>query len=189
MAKKVNVTLPRLSDLHIEIKSHGDWQRVIYGVSNLSKDIENGYNKSVEVFSSQLLRIIRRSMASGTPPPNSGVTWEPLSPATIKRWGDHPIYYLTGLYYRSIGLFRYKSRTLVGLPIGHKRSPKGNLTMNQLAKILEFGTEDERIPARPLWAPSLKSVGGTRKLKKMILANIRSNLGKSFGIKPNQVRW
>lgn len=187
MAKKVNITLPRISDLQIEVKLEGDWVRVQHGIDNLSPDIQKGYDKAINTFSKRILTIVKRAMASGTPPPNSGVTWEPLSPATIKRWGDHPIYYLTGLYYRSVGLFRYKSRTLVGLPISAKRASNKNLTLNQLAKILEFG--NEHIPARPLWAPSLKAAGDTDKLKKEIIANIRSNLSKSFGIRPNQVRW
>lgn len=189
MAKKINIDLPRLDQLSIEIKSHGDWSKVEYGVSNLSKDISKGYEDAVGAFSGHLLKIVKRSISTGTPPPNSGITWEPLSPATIRRWGPHPIYNLTGLYHRSVGLFRYKSRVLVGMPIGESRSSQGKLTLNQLAKILEFGTKDERIPPRPLWSPALKSVGGIKKLKQQILTNIRSNLGKSFGIRPNQVRW
>lgn len=188
MSKKVNVTLPNLSSLNIELHLTGEWSRVQYGIDRLSPDIKDGYDRAVLSFSNHLLKIVKRAIISGSPPPNSGVTWEPLSPATIKRWGSHPIYYLTGLYHRSIGLYTYKSRTLVGLPIGTKRASNKNLTLNQLAKILEFGTKDERIPARPLWAPSVKAAGGTSKLKKQILANIRSNLGKSFGITPNQVR-
>ena len=188
MSRKVNVTLPSLSNINIELHLTGEWSRVQYGIDRLSPDIKDGYDKAIEAFSSNLLKIIKRAIISGSPPPNSGVTWEPLSPSTIKRWGEHPIYYLTGLYYRSIGLYTYKSRTLVGLPIGVKLASNRNITLNQLAKILEFGTRDERIPARPLWAPSVRAAGGTQKLKKQILANIRSNLGRSFGIRPNQVR-
>ena len=49
-----------------------------------------------------------------------------------------------------------------------------------------IGTGD--IPARPLWAPSLKAVGGKDKLKKEILTSIRIEL-RRIGFKPNQVKW
>lgn len=189
MAKKVNVTLPNVNSLNFQIKLEGDWVKVSTAMSRLAPDIQDGYDRAVVKFSNDLLKIVRRSMVTGTPPPRSGITWEPLSPSTIKRWGKHPIYYLTGLYCNSVGLFKYKSRILVGLPINTRKSSNKNLTLNQLAKILEYGTTDLTIPARPLWRPSLESAGGLKKLRKDILTNIRSNLTHSFGIKPNQVKW
>ena len=43
MAKKVNISLPRVSDLQIEVKLEGDWVRVQHGIDNLSPDIQKGY--------------------------------------------------------------------------------------------------------------------------------------------------
>ena len=94
-----------------------------------------------------------------------------------------------------MGLFKYKSRTLIGLPIGKKRSSQGGLTLNQLALILEYGTGGKgggksrgEIPRRPLWGPCLKSIGGKEKLRASILTELRRRFGK-YGIKPNQVKW
>ncbi len=82
------------------------------------------------------------------------------------------------------------------MPISQKRSSQGGITLNELAKILEFGTGGKgggknsgNIPARPLWAPSFKSVGGREGLRKEIIKGIRSQLLKDFGIKANQVKW
>lgn len=184
MARSVNVTIPNLTS--IQIKLVGNWAHLDKIADHLQQAVMDGYNKATSEFARKLLYIVQRSMATGTPPPGSGVTWQPLAPSTLKRYGQHNIYYLTGLYARSIGIYQYKSRTLIGLPINMKKSSQGHLTLNQLAKILEFGSE--HIPARPLWAPSLKTLGGRSALRKTILLYIRRELSK-YGIKPNQVKW
>lgn len=188
MAKKVNITLPKVSSLVLQVKLNGEWQKVESLVSNLGPSMQSGYDKAVSKFSLNLLAIVKKSLTLGIPPVGGGVTWQPLAPSTIERYGQHPIYNLTGLYSRSVGLFRYKSRVLIGLPIGAIRSSQKKLTMNQLAIMLEFGSNDDRIPPRPVWAPSLKAVGGKNKLKQLILTEIRKELRK-YGVRPNQVKW
>ena len=188
MARKVNITLPKVSDLVLQVKVNGEWQRVESLVSNLGPSIQRGYDKAVNKFSRNLLAIVKKSLTLGIPPVGGGVIWQPLAPSTVERWGQHPIYNLTGLYSRSVGLYVYKSRILIGLPIGIRRSSQKKLTLNQLARILEFGSHDGRIPPRPVWAPSLKAVGGKSKLKQLILTEIRKEFQK-YGIRPNQVKW
>ena len=188
MARKVNITVPKLSGLTLHVKLEGDWQKVDALVSDLGPSIQRGYDSAVNSFAKKLLSIVKKSLTLGIPPVGGGVVWQPLAPATIRRWGQHPIYNLTGLYSRSVGLYVYKSRTLVGLPIGTRRSSQKELTLNELAKILEFGSNDGRIPARPVWSPSLKAAGGRDSIKKLILTSIRKELMKK-GIRPNQVKW
>ena len=106
MARKVNITLPKVSDLVLQVKLNGEWQRVESLVSNLGPSMQRGYDKAVNKFSRNLLAIVKKSLTLGIPPMGGGVTWQPLSQATIKRWGQHPIYNLTGLYSRSVGLYR-----------------------------------------------------------------------------------
>lgn len=195
MAKKVNINLPNPSTLVPQVKLFGEWVRAEQVINNLPSRIQKAYDIATNKFANRLLKIVKTSIRSGTPPPNGGVYWEPLAESTLRKYGDHPTYYLTGLYYRSVGLFKYKSRTLIGLPINKKRASQGGLTLNQLAKILEFGTGGKgggrntgTIPPRPLWAPSLKSVGGREKLRAEILTEIRRQF-KSLGLKANQVKW
>lgn len=188
MARKVNITLPKVSDLVLQVKLNGEWQKVESLVSNLGPSMQRGYDKAVSKFSLNLLAIVKKSLTLGIPPVGGGVTWQPLAPSTLERYGQHPIYNLTGLYSRSVGLFRYKSRVLIGLPIGARRSSQKKLTMNQLAIMLELGSHDYRIPPRPVWAPSLKAVGGKNKLNQLILTEIRKELRK-YGVRPNQVKW
>lgn len=195
MTKKVNINLPNINTLVPQVKLFGEWVRAEQVIDALPQKLQKAYDTATNKFANRLLKIVRTSIRSGTPPPNGGVYWEPLAESTLRKYGDHPTYYLTGLYYRSVGLFKYKSRTLIGLPINKKRASQGGLTLNQLAKILEYGTggigggrNTGTIPPRPLWAPSLKSVGGREKLKAEILTEIRRQF-RSLGLKANQVKW
>lgn len=196
MAKKIpHLSIPSIGNLPIEIKLYGDWHKAIELVDNLGPSIKKGYDIAVNKFSKDLLKIVLFSIATGTPPKGTGINWEPHSPITTKKYGEHPIYYLTGTYYRAIGLFKYKDRTLVGLPRSKGRSSSGGITLGELAKILEYGTggkgggkSNGTIPPRPLWNPSIKAVGGKEKLRSMIIKNIRKQL-YGFGIRANQVKW
>lgn len=196
MSKKVNVTLPSPNQLQLQVKLFGKWEKVTALTDKLGPSIQKGYDYSTRIFANRLLKIIQNSIRTGTPPKGSGIRWEEMSYFTKQRYGEHPLYYLTGLYYRAVGIHKYKSRTIISLPISQKRSSQGGITLNELAKILEFGTGGKgggknsgNIPARPLWAPSFKSVGGREGLRKEIIKGIRSQLLKDFGIKANQVKW
>lgn len=188
MARKVNLTLPNIADLNLQVKLEGDWRRLDVLSDELGPSIQQGYDIATNKFANHLLKIIKKSLHTGIPPFGSGVHWQPLAQSTIKRYGPHNLFYLTGLYARSVGLYSYKSRVLVGLPINNRLSSQKNLTLNQLAKTLEFGSHDGRIPSRPLWGPAIKSVGGRTQLKRMILTEIRRKLNQ-HGIKANQVKW
>lgn len=191
-SKSINITFPSLSSLGIQIKLDGKWGKLDTLASNLAPSISKGYEEAVKLYSKRLLRIIKKSLITGIPPEGSGVTWPPLAPSTIKRYGQHNIYNLTGLYANSVGLHEYKSRTIIGLPIQKKRSSAGKITLNQLAILLEYGSKETEdtgsIPPRPLWRPALASVGGKKQLKADIMKNIRSKLLSSTGIRPNQIK-
>lgn len=190
MASKVNITVPTLSSLDIQIRLDGQWSKLDTLASNLQSSVLSGYGKGVHLIGQRLLRIVKRALLTGTPPAGSGITWQPLAPSTIKKYGDHPIYNLTGSYANSINITTYKSRTIIGVPLRAKRSSKGKLTLNQLAILLEYGSlgEDGRIPARPVWGPSLKALGGKAAIKAELIRQIRSSLYQNTHIRPNQVR-
>lgn len=186
MSTKVNVTIPNLSNLNPQVKLEGEWSRLDRLSSNMVVAVESGYQQGIKVFSQKLLRIVRRALISGTPPPGGGTIWAPHAEATILRYGTHPIYNLTGLYASSVGLFQYKSKTYVGLQQNKKRASQGSLTLNQLAKILEFG--NDHIPARPVWAPSLVAAGGKTVIKDILLKSIRSKLLSTCGVNARRVK-
>ena len=90
MARKVNVTLPNLSNLQFQIKLEGDWVKVGQFIDNLAPDIQKAYDTATTKFARALLKIVKTSIATGSPPKGSGVYWEPLSDATqgytIDQW-------------------------------------------------------------------------------------------------------
>lgn len=182
MARKqsssVNVYLPPVPK--IQIMNQGNWSLVQNGISKLPEAIQKGYDRGTELFSNRLLRIIRKAVQSHTPPPGSGVYWAPLS----RKSKGKGIYYLKGVYYRNIGIYKYRGRVLVGLP-SNARHYSG-LTLNQLAIILEYG--NGKIPARPLWRPATKAAGGTKELRRILMREIRRKISSLTGLRANQIK-
>lgn len=142
--------------------------------------LTKGYEKGTEKFGNQLLRIVRRSLRTGVPPP--GVSWPPHSLATVKKYGEHTLLNLTGQYARSVAIIKTKNRTFVGLPIGRKKiTYTGRIsrkTLNQIAIQLEYGSRSGKLPPRPLWKPAYLSIGGKKGLMKEIRNEVRKELRK-----------
>lgn len=192
-SNKTNITIPQLPNIELHIT--GDWVKVMDLTDNIGKTILKGYNKGSDKVSRLILNIVRRSLQSGRPP--SGTHWPPLSQVyndkLDKKYPGHKIYNVTGLYSRSVGVYKYKNRTIIGLPYNTKPSnSKSNISLIEVAIILEYGnkhTSISSIPARPLWKPSFKAVGGKNRLKKEIMWGIRSQLYLDFGINPKQIKF
>lgn len=190
-SNKTNITLPQLPNIELHIT--GDWVKVMDLTSGIGQSIQKGYNKGISKFSTLVVNKVKNAIRSGRPPSGSGVYWPPLSQSYIDRqkskYPGHHIYSLTGLYERSIGIYKYKNRTILGLPYRNKPgNQRATITLNQVAIILEYGSRDGSIPPRPLWKPSLKSVGGIKRIKKEVMHGIRSQLYRDFGINPKQIR-
>lgn len=186
MAQRVNINLPPMPQ--IEIKIEGQWVKAEHVTGGLSLAIERGYQKGLDSVARKIIWRVKRAINSGLPPEGSGVRWAPLSPSTIAKYGPHEIYRLTGVYYRSLSIQRQKNRVFIGIPHGAQPSGESKLTLNEVAKVLEYGSRDGRIPARPLWAPALISYGGPTQIKKEIIKQIRSQLFRDFGINSAKIR-
>lgn len=143
-------------------------------------------NGSME-FLGKLKILVQKCIRSGTPP--KGAHWPPLSRRYVKEQGAHPIYLLTGQYYRSIQLIRGKGgKMALGLPSNvtkanpPKRS-KGRIrpTLVAVARMLENGGGN--LPARPLWRPSYRQLAGAgdRLLTKIMVNHIRKQIKIALG--------
>lgn len=190
-----NIYFPKKGSIQVKIKLKGDWQGLDRISDNLRLSIQNGYDKAIQSFANQLLKIVMTAVKLGIPPKGSGVRWEEKSPHSKNP--DH-LYWVTGLYYRSMGIFNFRGRTYVGLKNNRRASSGSDITLIELANLLEKGTKGaglhsneegiNRIPPRPLWRPAYqKSMGGNAALKKKIIKTIRQSL-YSKGIKANQVK-
>lgn len=151
------------------------------------------YERGAKRFATILLRIVKTALATGNPPPGSGVSWPPLSPKSkkaYKSWGfpNTHLWYVIGAMYRRVGIQRSRGRKkefLVGFPQGVRathpnKNARRNLslrpTLSGLAKLLEEG--GGRVPPRPLFGPSFKAAGGKQRLNRFIVEELRKELRK-----------
>lgn len=154
--------------------------------------MRKAYEKGARRFGTILLDIVKRAIATGNPPPGSGVSWPPLSEKTKKAytsWGfpnAHP-WYVIGAMHRRVGIFitRGKKAVYVGFPQGVRathpnKNSRRNLntrpTLQALAKLLEDG--GGRVPPRPLFAPAFRAAGGTQRLNRFIVEELRKEFRK-----------
>jgi len=159
-------------------------------ISRMPQIETNAYRKGTINFGRMLARYVRRCIMTNTPPP--GVSWPPHSSDYLKKYDVKGFWYLSGQMLRSIRLREYNGeRFYVGpdpgeaaiAPVNKKgRSHPSHLTLIQLARILEGGsyTVHNDIPPRPLFRPSFKAVGGTERLKKYIIANLRREIKRAL---------
>ena len=207
MARRININIPSPDKL-IQIHPTGQWEQVIAGMDRAGQEVLRGYEDGVAEYGAKVCKIVREAIRSGSPP--GGGHWEPLSEHYQKKTRKHTPYDLTGQYYASVGVYSNRKRTWIGMPYNTRyRGQDTRLTLNQIAKILEFGRSggdgsnyiegdgDEGdamdvatsyMPARPLWRPAFSIAGSYEGIRQILLLNIRRRLAASFGLSPNQVR-
>lgn len=185
-SKKVNINLSNnLCDIQIYVDpvKQRQAERLIAKTPSIMK---LGYELGTRKFGNQLLRIVRRSLNNGLPPPGSKVSWPPHATATLKKYGKkygaHTLLNLTGQYARSVTMVTQKDRTFVGLPPGLRKitysGRTSRKTLNQIAIMLEYGSRDGNLPPRPLWKPAFEAAGGNVVLEKEIRNQLRKELRK-----------
>lgn len=182
MAKKVNIniSLPIGSvQIYVDPRKQRQAERLIAKTPSIMK---LGYELGTRKFGNQLLRIVRRSLNDGLPPPGSKVSWPKHSIATLKKYGAHTLLNLTGQYAKSVTMVTQKDRTFVGLPLRLKKTTyfgkTSRKTLNQIAIMLEYGSRDGNLPPRPLWKPAFEAAGGNVVLEKEIRNQLRKELRK-----------
>lgn len=165
------------------VELFGDWDRAYLLVSGLDNAIKIGYSLAELSAAKKIKQIVRRNIRM-----NGGKTyWEPVSDQYAEyksRLGYDPtdLLVMTGLYYNSISIWKIGNATFIGLK-GRTRSSGGDLTLQQIASVLEHGSVVRNIPARPLWGPAWKEFGGRARLKGLIIWHIRNQINIRFGVK------
>lgn len=151
------------------------------------------YRRASQRYAKIILDIVKRAIATGLPPPGSGVSWPPLSPKTLKTYASwkypnaHP-WYLVGAMYRRVGIFQTRKRDYqvrVGFPHGvraahpaksERAAWSSRPTLTALARQLEEGSN--KVPSRPLFRPAVKAAGGTRRLNTYLVEELRKEFRK-----------
>lgn len=191
MAQSVNISIPLFGTARLDIYvDPRDQQAAERFLKNQPAVLNRAYIGAATEFGNKLLKIVKKCIMTGKPPPNQGVSWPPHSEWTKKRFGEHPLLNLTGQYYREVQLMKSKyGRVMVGVPkvIKERMVSKSNggvtadstRTLNQIAYILEVGTAN--IPPRPLWKPAYQSAGGPKEIRNLMVKHIRREIRKEIG--------
>lgn len=187
--QKVNIRLPDLPyyGIYFDIlpEDQPNWKNLERFVNKEVPSImKEAFKEATDKYAREIRKIVKRSLQTGKPP--KGTRWDPHSPNTIKRYGEHPLLNLTGTYERAINIFKDKNgRVLVGVPPRHSSS-SGRLTLNALAIILEYGSgrggsrQGTTIPPRPLWAPAFKKAGGEKGLKNLVYGDMVTMINRAL---------
>lgn len=144
--------------------------------------LTEAYYVSARKYAERIAKMARTCLSRGMPPRGSGVSWPPHAESTVKRLGEHGLLYWSSQYYHYIRVLKRGKHIAVGLPSNVKKTrpdrynPKNPLTLTKVAKLLELGSEDGKIPARPLWAYLWPAVGGNNSYKKLLVEQIRKQL-------------
>lgn len=149
------------------------------------------YDDAAIRYGKKLKKEARSCLDRNQPP--AGVSWPPLSESYVQHMGGDDRRYMKQLqYYESIDIWKEKYtvlgtdksgyRVYVGLPNGVKKlhpihgNKETHLTLSQVAKILENGTRDGRIPPRPLWKPLYDQLGGKKSIERYVTNAIKRKL-------------
>lgn len=181
MATNVTRVIPNIVP---EVELYGDWDKVKHLLGGLDEAIAIGVDKGQLSVAKKILAIVRKNIREN----GGSLGWPPVS-YKYERWktkkGYDPknLLFLGGTYYRSIIIWNARGRYYVGVKRG-TRNPisKGKLTVGQIANVLERGSEKRKIPPRPLWAPSFKQFGGTKRIKEIIIWHVGNEIRNRLGV-------
>lgn len=160
-------------------------------VEEMPEILEEAYYDAAMRWGGKLKKEARKCLDRNQPP--SGVSWPPLSERYVESMGGDDRRYMKGLqYYESIdihkeaytvlGTNKSGNRVYVGLPNGVKKlhplhgTKETRLTLSQVAKILENGTRNGKIPPRPLWKPLYDQLGGKKSIERYVINAIKRKL-------------
>ena len=153
--------------------------------------LEEAYYDAAQRWGKKLKKEARSCLDRNQPP--EGVSWKPLSKSYVQHMGGDDRRYMKQLqYYESIDVHteRYTvlgsdksgNRVWVGLPNGVKKlhpiygTTPQKITLVNVAKILENGTKDGKIPPRPLWKPLYDQLGGKKSIERYVTNAIKRKL-------------
>jgi hypothetical protein len=179
--RSLQITIPTLVG-DLVIYANGNQQakaeKLIRETPNI---LNNAYKLAGLAFAERLAKIAKECISRGMPPPDSGVSWPPHTEKTIKAIGEHTLLYWSSQYYRNIKPLQRGKQIAVGLTQSRiKTRPDGRInknpkTLTWVAKVLEFGSSDGRIPPRPLWSVLWDNTMAD-KYKKQLVLEIRKQI-------------
>ncbi len=166
----------------MKVELEGEWLRLNKVIDKLPTSVLAGVISGQMSAAKKLRNIVRKYIKEG----GGSLNWQGVSPGYARyktsQGGDPDrLMWLTGLYYRSIKIFRKGNKISVG--ISKEAKNRRGYRVVDYASVMEYGSSARNIPARPLWKPSFKQLGGKRGIKRIILIHIGRNIAVT-GYKP-----
>jgi hypothetical protein len=168
-------------------KTVGDWSGVIKFFKDSGIEVRKKTMDAQWEICKKLKSILIRHIIA------NDLNWANLSPITRanKKENKNMIYMDTELYINSIQVWRNGLNAQVGLKKGATyRRKSGSVSLERVAMWMEYGTQ--KMPARPLWAPSIEELGGKEGIRDFVVDAIFRRLkwlakGKPIKITKRQV--
>ena len=164
----------------VNFKLTGKWELATKAIESMPSKLKEAYRQSQRNYGDKLRRVVRNHIIAQDLP------WKDLSSATIKRKGHQEIYQDSLDYYNAIRVYSSGPyRISVGVKPNDVNQKGVNIAM--YAAVNEFGHRFEGsnryVPKRPLWAPSVKDLGGKQGLAESVAGNF-NRLCKQDGTSP-----
>lgn len=163
-----------LRDFGIELD--GDWNKLGQLLRTLPLTIRKAATVGQRRFAEQYKKKILQTIHSN----GAGLSWDPLQPSykrfKTKHGGNSgTMYQFFGVYVKSIKIKQKDHIISIGIHEGQiGKSMFGDLTVGQYANVLEHGSVARGIPARPLWSPVYRGMGGNKTLRSYIIKSIKT---------------
>lgn len=150
------------------VKKVGKWNEAIRFCSSMGYEVHKKTLTAQWEISKRLRRIVIGHLLAQDLP-----GWDDLSPRTLRNKKENKEYKLidTELYLNNIKVWKQSGTAYVGIKKGLLYKRKGNtIEVERVAIWNEFG--NRRVPARPLWNPSIEELGGPDGIRDYIASAI-----------------
>ena len=166
--------------LDVDFQMFGEWGLAEVAVKTLSTKIEAGSLAGQISAANKYRTLVRRNIRDKTTP---GLSKRTQRYRLKKGFSADNVLMMSRTLYDNIVVIRRGKRVFVSVkpkvynPVT-SRGRGRNMTVGQVARVLEFGSANS--PARPVWYPAFKQLGGTRRIKKIIQWHIRAAIMKGL---------
>jgi hypothetical protein len=152
-----------ISGLRLKIKPFGKWKRAELFTATLGPKITMAVMLAQRSHMRKLAQKVKDHII------NQDLPWDPLAASTIARKGHDEVYVDQGIYLDNIGVWSSGLTWYAGIKRG-VYYPDGS-EVAAVAHMLENGN-GFKLPARPVWGPSVKELGGYVGIRAAVITSL-----------------
>lgn len=150
---------------YMEMAFFGPWAKANTFTKKLPWSIKASAIYGMKKATDRIVKAVKQHISTQSPP--EGVIWEPLSERTIAKKGHSDFFVDTMQYYNAIESWREGYIYYAGIKRGQYN--QNGIELSAVANELEVGNRKKKIPARPLWGPTMQEHGGVAGMRGIVL--------------------